>query len=335
MMISKLFIPEDNNRSLGLQKYALSGYVAVIMFFMLLGYAVSIGYGDVLGYAHNIKVSTLLEDTNQKRKAAGLSTLTMNESLSKAAKLKAEDMFKNDYWAHISPTGTTPWYFFDKAGYDYIYAGENLAVDFQNSDDVVEAWYNSLAHRDNLLNSHYTEIGLAVVNGELNGRDTTLVVQLFGSPRVITTVNASKPVNNNIKEIAKENTAIKEEENQFEESVSAPPKGPLFVPDTGEVLVVTENIPQVANDEIVPNDGTVIVGAGENPGRVLNSAVVFNVSKYIALIMGLFLTILFSIDGYYVRMYGINRVSGHTIFHILLLILVVLGIWYTNIGLVL
>jgi len=352
-MIRKIFIPQKNNRkrSLGLHEYALSGYIAVIMFFMLLGYAVSIGYGDVLGYANNISSSRLLADTNSRRKAAGLNSLTMNASLSKAAKAKANDMFKYNYWAHVSPTGTSPWYFFDKVGYDYIYAGENLAVDFQNSDDVVDAWYNSPAHRDNLLNKHYTEIGFAVVNGKLNGRETTLVVQLFGKPRVITTAAVPKAnQNTNVKANPNPNSTEsvleKKEVEPFNELAQSPPTGPLnVVPETEKENELNPNtntnVPvPVENDngffnESVPNDGTTIVSPSETQGRVLNSSVVFNVSKYIALIIGLFLTLLFSIDGYYVRMYGINRISGHTIFHVLLLILVILGIWYTNIGLVL
>jgi hypothetical protein len=92
-------------------------------------------------------------------------------------------MFEDNYWAHISPSGTKPWDFIVAEGYDYEYAGENLAKNFNNSNDVVTAWYNSRSHRENLLSTNYDEIGFGVVNGVLEGYETTLVVQMFGRPR--------------------------------------------------------------------------------------------------------------------------------------------------------
>lgn len=137
----------------------------------------------VLGYASNITISDLLAQTNQKRSEKGLSPLRLNSTLSEAAKQKAYDMFENDYWAHISPDGMEPWDFILGQGYDYIYAGENLAKNFSTSKQVVEGWYNSPTHKSNLLGANYDEIGFAVVNGTLNGYETTLVVQMFGRPR--------------------------------------------------------------------------------------------------------------------------------------------------------
>jgi len=137
---------------------------------------------SVLGFASNISPERVIEITNQKRAENGLAPLTLNSSLSEAAQRKAGDMFAFNYWAHVSPSGRVPWSFFREVGYHYIYAGENLAKDFMNSDSVVEAWMNSPSHRDNILNGNYKEIGLSVVNGTLNGVETTLVVQLFGTP---------------------------------------------------------------------------------------------------------------------------------------------------------
>jgi hypothetical protein len=95
-------------------------------------------------------------------------------------------MFEDDYWAHVAPDGTQPWDFILGAGYDYVYAGENLAKNFNGSKEVVEAWYASESHRENLLNPNYEEIGFAVVDGILDGYETTLVVQTFGKQRVPT-----------------------------------------------------------------------------------------------------------------------------------------------------
>lgn len=137
----------------------------------------------VLGYASNINVTALLDGTNYLRGDIGLNTLTINPDLSVAAQKKAEHMFENDYWDHIAPDGTAPWDFILGEGYDYRYAGENLAKNFSGSEQVVEAWYKSPSHKENLLNENYDEIGFAVVNGVLEGYETTLVVQLFGKSR--------------------------------------------------------------------------------------------------------------------------------------------------------
>lgn len=139
-------------------------------------------YPAVLGDATSITTAQLLEYTNLEREANGLPPLTLNPDLNHAAQLKAKDMFAKDYWAHVSPDGTTPWVWIRDSGYNYLYAGENLARGFDASNDVVTAWMNSPEHRANLLSPNYTDIGFAVQTGTLTGTETTLVVQEFGSP---------------------------------------------------------------------------------------------------------------------------------------------------------
>jgi uncharacterized protein YkwD len=138
----------------------------------------------ILGYSSEITYQKVLDQTNEERKKAGLNSLKYSSILSDSAKKKAEDMFKNDYWAHNSPQGKTPWTFFDAAGYKYSVAGENLAKDFYNTDSLLKAWMNSPTHKENIINPKYEEIGIAVVNGTLNGIKTTLVVQHFGTPLI-------------------------------------------------------------------------------------------------------------------------------------------------------
>ncbi len=141
-------------------------------------------YPGILGFASSISVGDLFKYANRTREEAGLADLRLNPELTKAAEAKAADMFKDDYWAHVSPkTGKEPWDFILAQDYDYSYAGENLAKNFSNSREVVDAWYNSPSHRENLLSKNYDEVGYAVVNGVLDGYKTTLVVQMFGRPR--------------------------------------------------------------------------------------------------------------------------------------------------------
>jgi hypothetical protein len=124
--------------------------------------------------------SELIEMANNERVANGLEPLNINDKLIQAAQNKAQDMIENSYFAHTSPLGTSPWYWFDKAGYNYIAAGENLAKDFTDSKYLHKAWMKSPSHRDNILNEKYQEIGIAVIEGKINGKDTVVAVQLFG-----------------------------------------------------------------------------------------------------------------------------------------------------------
>ena len=138
-------------------------------------------FPSVLGYATDIRVDALLASTNAKRISLGLNPLKLNATLSQAAAAKATDMFANDYWAHNSPQGKTPWSFIVNSGYKYTIAGENLAKNFSTSGGVVDAWMASPTHKDNIVKPGYQDIGFAIVNGVLNGEETTLVVQMFGA----------------------------------------------------------------------------------------------------------------------------------------------------------
>jgi hypothetical protein len=139
------------------------------------------GHAQVLGYATDINTSSLYSLTNQQRSANGLAGLSYNSQLAQAAQNKAADMFAKNYWAHNSPDGLTPWYFILGAGYQYTTAGENLAEGFSTSAGVMDGWMNSPGHRANILNSAFQDVGFAVVNGNLLGSPTTLVVAEYGA----------------------------------------------------------------------------------------------------------------------------------------------------------
>ena len=181
--IHHLFIPheENNFRAKSLHTDFLTVYL-VIAFLMMLVFKQG-NIRDVLGFATDISVEKLAQLTNEQRQKNNLPSLSMNSALSLAAQKKAENMFQENYWSHYSPDGKTPWDFILGAGYKYEYAGENLAKNFLFSNGVVDAWMNSTAgHRENILKREYTEVGYAIVNGILNGEQTTLVVQEFGKP---------------------------------------------------------------------------------------------------------------------------------------------------------
>lgn len=147
---------------------------------LVLQFAIIGPFPKVLGYAAQINTDEVIRLTNEKRKANGQAPVVKNDLLSAAAAEKGKYMIDHDFWAHVAPDGTEPWFFFQKAGYKYRFAGENLARDFTNADSAVEAWMASPSHKENMLSDRYSDIGVAVVEGDLAGADTTIVVQLFG-----------------------------------------------------------------------------------------------------------------------------------------------------------
>ncbi|KKS98678.1 MAG: hypothetical protein UV73_C0001G0199 [Candidatus Gottesmanbacteria bacterium GW2011_GWA2_43_14] len=181
--IAHFFLPHHTNnyRAKTLHHPSILIYVLFLLLIQTVYIQVRKTNPNILGFATDINIERVFQLVNWERQKEGMPVLSYSMELSGAAAEKAGDMFDKNYWAHISPTGTTPWEFIVRNGYQYIYAGENLAKSFDTSEEVVMAWMNSPTHRVNILKREYTEIGLAVVNGRLNGEETTLVVQEFGS----------------------------------------------------------------------------------------------------------------------------------------------------------
>lgn len=125
----------------------------------------------------------VLEWTNKNREEAGAKDLTENTTLSKMALQKLDDLFAGQYFEHESPLGVGPSDLAKQAGYDYIVIGENLALgNFDGDKALVDAWMASPGHRANILNTRYSEIGIAVGQGVFEGKKTWLAVQEFGLP---------------------------------------------------------------------------------------------------------------------------------------------------------
>lgn len=129
-----------------------------------------------------ILANALVDETNQSRVTNNVPTLTESPLLDEVAQDKANDMVANNYFAHTSPSGLSPWYWFEQVGYGFTYAGENLAVNFTDSQDVTNAWMNSTEHRENILNPNFTQIGMATATGTYEGHPAVYVVEEFGAP---------------------------------------------------------------------------------------------------------------------------------------------------------
>lgn len=103
---------------------------------------------------------------NQERAKAGLNALTSNGALTTMSLDKAKDMYNRNYFDHTSPTYGSPFDMMKTYGIQFSYAGENIAKGQRTPQEVMTAWMNSAGHRQNILNSHYTKIGVAYYKGE-------------------------------------------------------------------------------------------------------------------------------------------------------------------------
>jgi hypothetical protein len=178
------FIPHARNnyhphvlghRALGL----MSGLLLSVKIFTI----ALLAFGPVLpAFSSAITESNIIALTNQSRVQYGEAALAENPLLDQAAQNKANDMLAKGYFAHTTPSGQTPWSFFAAAGYNYLMAGENLAVNFTEAENVETAWMNSPDHRANILNNNFLQIGIGISQGEFQGHDAIFVVQEFGTP---------------------------------------------------------------------------------------------------------------------------------------------------------
>lgn len=158
-------------------KKQIKSFTKIVLTVLLLFYFIFI-YTHV--YATPVEEYKLVELANRKRVMNGLKPLMIDSSLYFAATAKAKDMIDKNYFDHFSPSGKSPWDFINNAGYEYQTAGENLAMDFRTSEGTNTAWMNSPAHRDNILDSDFENIAIAVIHGKIDNHDTDLVVEMFG-----------------------------------------------------------------------------------------------------------------------------------------------------------
>lgn len=178
------FVPHHSNKyhphAIRWQSLVATALVSLTMHFIYT--YTTTGQVAVLGRSITISSSELLRLTNEQRQKNNLDGFTINETLNKAAELKAKDMVDNNYWSHVSPSGVSPWYWIDQSGYKYQGAGENLAKNYADEASIVNAWMISSAHKENILNPNYKEVGIAAAEDVINGKVTTLVVMYYAQP---------------------------------------------------------------------------------------------------------------------------------------------------------
>lgn len=289
-------------KSLAVSFSALFLYITFFILFHLATSIVIRFYPGVLGITSAIRVEDLVRLTNEQRTRNGLPPLRFSPALAAAAARKGENMFAEDYWAHVSPTGKDPWFWINQSGYNYVFAGENLAKDFVEPHSVVSAWMASPSHRTNILNKKYKDVGIAVLDGNLNGYKTTLVVQMFATPGPVPR-KASKP------EVAVLPT----------EEISPPVSSPA----SQLALWPTP----------LPSPQTFLVSTKEIKKRppIIEP---FYLVKVVSLGLVLLLLGIFAIDVWAVATGRVIKVGSHSLAHAALLGVLLLAIIYTNVGVI-
>lgn len=106
------------------------------------------------------------------RKEKGLTSLVLNEKLTEAAKNKAELLCSTGVWAHAPKEGRVWEQEIIESGYEYDFAGENLAKGYDEPEGVIEAWITSPTHKANLVGD-YKDIGVAF--NECDGKQFTVM----------------------------------------------------------------------------------------------------------------------------------------------------------------
>ncbi len=178
------FIPHPRNNY---HPHALSHRMLALLSLLLMTVKIAAVSFVAIAPAASVEASaitapTIISLANAARREGGLAELTPNSLLSQAAQNKANDMMSRQYFSHNTPTGETPWTFIKAVGYSYVSAGENLATNFREAESVQAAWMNSPGHRANIMNATFQEIGIGISQGTFNGSETTIVVQMFGTP---------------------------------------------------------------------------------------------------------------------------------------------------------
>ena len=117
----------------------------------------------------------VIEFTNTYRKAVNAKELTYDRNLSIVASIRAIEIAIYDKFDHVRPNGLTFSSVIRDLDIDYEYCGENIAYGYIDSEEVSEAWKASKGHYKNMINTHYTKIGI----GYFEYNNTIYWVQIF------------------------------------------------------------------------------------------------------------------------------------------------------------
>ena len=178
------FIPHAGNdhHPHVLQHHVLFGYSAILVLLKIVAITAGFGITNLNTNATAITPANIIALVNQARATEGIPVLKNNNQLAQAAAAKAQDMLVNQYFAHTSPNGVTPWHWINQSGYIYQHSAENLAVHYKEAENVQSGWMASPSHKKNILNPDFVDTGVGIATGKFEDYDTIFVVQMFGKP---------------------------------------------------------------------------------------------------------------------------------------------------------
>lgn len=251
-LFKSLLIPDKDNgflpKIIGCRALVLYAFLSVIVFSVI-----SPAFFNIDKLLALLTQDLVIKEVNPIREEQGFLNLKANEKLNKAAQMKAEDMIEKDYFDHMSPNGKYPWEWLKEVDYNFAAAAENLAIDASSPRTLVKAWLDSPSHAKNILNGYFTDIGIGIAKGEIEGRKTTVVVMFLGTeiPKSIQTSAAViEDLDNNVK---KPETLIVT--SSVQETF---PQEPVIVQVVEDNVLYEENIIKTANtiQEEIVSDGT-------------------------------------------------------------------------------
>lgn len=120
-------------------------------------------------------VNDVLKYTNEFRAEVNKSSLVLDETLTKAAMVRAVEMAYANKFSHERPDGNMCYYIMRDFGQDIYGVGENIAMGQRNAKEVSYAWKGSQGHYENIIDSSFTRIGVGVIKFQ----GTYYWVQLF------------------------------------------------------------------------------------------------------------------------------------------------------------
>lgn len=109
-------------------------------------------------------VNDVVKYTNEFRTEVGQAPLTLDETLTKAAMVRAIEMAYSDKFSHERPDGNMCYYIMRDFGQDIYGVGENIASRQRNAKEVSYAWKGSQGHYENMISTSFTRIGVGVIN---------------------------------------------------------------------------------------------------------------------------------------------------------------------------
>ncbi|MBR2131220.1 MAG: Ig-like domain-containing protein, partial [Oscillospiraceae bacterium] len=226
---------------------------------------------SVKGTFDYTQANEVLRIVNEERAKAGLSALTMNETLLEAAMLRAAECSLS--YSHTRPNGDSC--FTAVVGMNYTSAGENIAVGQRNAEAVMNSWMNSPGHRSNILDTSYTDIGIGCFY-----QDNVLYwCQMFAGGCEKDSVEKSGTQGRTISiEIKKDLLSLKA-------SVS---KSTLSVGDTEKLVIQTTNPGFTSDTTTLENSSFTYSSSNTGVAKVSSTGTVTAVASGTAIITGKF-----------------------------------------------